>query len=190
MNLEATSTCYPYTLNPFIIAGGSNSSLPHFETSNREFTYGDFIVVDLTLRYEGYISDATRTFALNKVSPEMSKVYEIVRRSQHEGLEHAKEGTECGKVDEVCRNVISNKGYGENFIHSTGHGVGLEVHEQPSIRQNESKKLSKDMVVTIEPGIYINSKFGVRIEDTILVNDRNNINDLTLTKFTKDLLIL
>jgi Xaa-Pro aminopeptidase len=86
--------------------------------------------------------------------------------------------------------VISNKGYGENFIHSTGHGVGLEVHEQPSIRQNESKKLSKDMVVTIEPGIYINSKFGVRIEDTILVNDRTNINDLTLTKFTKDLLIL
>jgi Xaa-Pro aminopeptidase len=190
MNLEATSTCYPYTLNPFIIAGGSNSSLPHFETSNREFTDGDFIVVDLTLRYEGYISDATRTFALNKVSPEMSEVYEIVRRSQHEGLEHAKEGTECGKVDEVCRNVISNKGYGENFIHSTGHGVGLEVHEQPSIRQNESKKLSKNMVVTIEPGIYINSKFGVRIEDTILVNDRTNINDLTLTKFTKDLLIL
>jgi Xaa-Pro aminopeptidase len=146
--------------------------------------------VDLTLRYEGYISDATRTFALNKVSPEMSEVYEVVRRSQHQGVEHVKEGTECRKVDETCRNVISNKGYGENFIHSTGHGVGLEVHEQPWIRQNESRKLSRDMVVTIEPGIYINSKFGVRIEDTILVNDSTNINELTLTKFTKELLIL
>jgi Xaa-Pro aminopeptidase len=190
MNLEATSTCYPYTLNPFIIAAGSNSALPHFETSNREFIDGDFIVVDLTLRYEGYISDATRTFALSKVSPEMSEVYELVKRSQQQGLEHVKEGTECGKVDEACRNVISNRGYGDNFIHSTGHGVGLEVHEQPWIRQNELKKLSRGMVVTIEPGIYINSKFGVRIEDTIAVNDSTNINDLTLTKFTKELLIL
>jgi Xaa-Pro aminopeptidase len=86
--------------------------------------------------------------------------------------------------------MISNKGYGENFIHSTGHGVGLGVHEQPWIRQDELKKLSRGMVVTIEPGIYINSKFGVRIEDTILVNDSANINDLTLTKFTKELLIL
>ena len=146
--------------------------------------------MDLTLRYEGYISDATRTFALNKVSPEMSEVYEVVRRSQQQGVEHVKEGTECGKVDEACRNMIYNKGYGENFIHSTGHGVGLGVHEQPWIRQNELKKLSRGMVVTIEPGIYINSKFGVRIEDTILVNDSPNINDLTLTKFTKELLIL
>ncbi len=191
MNLEATSTCYPYTLNPFIVGSGSNSALPHAETSNREFVDGDIIVVDLTLRYNGYISDATRTFALNKVNPEMREVYDIVKRSQYEGLEHVKEGIECGKVDEACRNVISNRGYGDNFIHSTGHGVGLEVHEQPWIRQNESKKLSRGMVVTIEPGIYINSKFGVRIEDTIVVNDKGaNINDLTLTKFTKELLIL
>jgi Xaa-Pro aminopeptidase len=190
MNLEATSTSYPYTLNPFIIAGGPNSSLPHFETSNREFIDGDLIVVDLTLRYKGYISDATRTFALNSVNPEMCEVYELVRRSQQQGLEYVKEGIECGKVDEACRNVISNGGYGDNFIHSTGHGVGLEVHEQPWIRQGESKKLSRGMVVTIEPGIYINSKFGVRIEDTIVVNDSTKINDITLTKFTKELLIL
>jgi Xaa-Pro aminopeptidase len=190
MNLDATSTSYPYTLNPFIIAGGSNSALPHFETSNREFIDGDFIVVDLTLRYKGYISDATRTFALNKVNPDMCKVYELVMRSQQQGLEYVKEGIECEKVDEACRSMISNKGYGDNFIHSTGHGVGLEVHEQPWIRQNESKKLSRGMVVTIEPGIYINSKFGVRIEDTIVVKDSTKINEIALTKFTKDLLIL
>lgn len=190
MNLEATSTSYPYTLNPFIIAGGPNSALPHFETSNREFMNGDFIVVDLTLRYKGYISDATRTFALTSVNPDMCEVYELVRRSQQQGLEYVKEGIECGKVDEACRNVISNGGYGYNFIHSTGHGVGLEVHEQPWIRQNESKKLSRGMVVTIEPGIYINSKFGVRIEDTIVVNDSTKVNGMTLTKFTKELLIL
>jgi len=184
MNLEATSTCYPYTLNPFIIAGGPNSALPHFETSNREFASGDLIVVDLTLRYKGYISDATRTFSLNNIDPTMSRVYDLVRKSQHQGLE----GVQCGKVDEVCRTIISDEGYGDNFIHSTGHGVGLEVHEQPWIRQNEPKKLTRGMVVTVEPGVYINSKFGVRIEDTVLVND--SVKDLVLTNFTKELLTL
>ena len=101
-----------------------------------------------------------------------------------------KEGFECGKVDAACRKIISNEGYGDNFIHSTGHGVGLEVHEQPWIRQNEPKKLSRGMVVTVEPGVYINSKFGVRIEDTVMVNENINVTDLTLTKFTKELLIL
>lgn len=189
MKLEGTSTCYPFTLNPFIIASGANSALPHFETSKREFIDGDFVVVDLTLRYDGYISDATRTFALGNVSYEMSQVYDLVKKSQQQGLECVVQGVECGKVDTACRNLISKSGYGDNFIHSTGHGVGLEVHEQPWIRPNESKKLSKGMVVTVEPGIYINSKFGVRIEDTILVNEKSNT-DLTLTKFSKELLIL
>ena len=189
MKLEGTSTCYPFTLNPFIIAGGANSALPHFETSKREFIDGDFIVVDLTLRYDGYISDATRTFALGNVSHEMSQVYDLVKKSQQQGLECVEQGVECGKVDTACRNLISKSGYGDNFIHSTGHGVGLEVHEQPWIRPNESKRLSKGMVVTVEPGIYINSKFGVRIEDTVLVNEKSNT-DLTLTKFPKELLIL
>jgi Xaa-Pro aminopeptidase/Xaa-Pro dipeptidase len=189
MKLEGTSTCYPFTLNPFIVAGGANSALPHFETSKREFTDGDFIVVDITLRYEGYISDATRTFALGNVSNEMSRVYELVKKSQQQGLDCIEQGVECEKVDAACRNLIADNGYGDNFIHSTGHGVGLEVHEQPWIRPNESKILSKGMVVTVEPGIYINSKFGVRIEDTVVVDENGN-NDLTLTKFSKELLIL
>lgn len=190
MKLDATSTCYPYTLNPFIIASGTNSALPHCETSNRPFVDGDFIVVDLTIRYKGYISDATRTFALKKASPEMCEVYELVRRSQQHGLEHVKERVECGEVDKACRNLISIGGYGNNFIHATGHGVGLEVHEQPWLRQNDSTKLLKGMVVTIEPGIYLSSKFGVRIEDTVVINDNINKSDIALTKFTKELLIV
>ena len=189
MKLEGSSTCYPFTLNPFIVAGGANSALPHFETSKREFVEGDFIVVDLTIRYDGYISDATRTFALGNVISEMSQVYDLVKKSQHQGLECVEQGVECRKVDSACRDLISKNGYGYNFIHSTGHGVGLEVHEQPWIRPNELKKLSKGMVVTVEPGIYIDSKFGVRIEDTILVNENSNTN-LILTKFSKELLIL
>ena len=189
MKLEGTSTCYPFTLNPFIVAGGANSALPHFETSKRGFVEGDFIVVDLTIRYDGYISDATRTFALGDVSSEMRKVYDLVKKSQQRGLECVEQGVESGKIDSACRNLISKYGYGDNFIHSTGHGVGLEVHEQPWIRPNESKKLSKGMVITVEPGIYVDSKFGVRIEDTILVNENNNTS-LILTKFSKELLIL
>lgn len=189
MKLEGTSTCYPFTLNPFIVAGGANSALPHFETSKREFVDGDLIVVDLTIRYDGYISDATRTFALGNVSNEMRQVYDYVKKSQQQGLECVEQGVECRKVDSACRDLISKYGYGDNFIHSTGHGVGLEVHEQPWIRPNELKKLSKGMVVTVEPGIYIDSKFGVRIEDTILVNENSNTN-LILTKFSKELLIL
>ena len=189
MKLEGTSTCYPFTLNPFIVAGGANSALPHFETPKREFVDGDFIVVDLTIRYDGYISDATRTFALGNVSNEMSQVYDLVKKSQQQGLECVEQGIECGKVDSACRDLISKYGYGDKFIHSTGHGVGLEVHEQPWIRPNESKKLSKGMVVTVEPGIYMDTKFGVRIEDTIQVNENRNTN-LILTKFSKELLIL
>lgn len=189
MELEGTSTCYPFTLNPFIVAGGANSALPHFETSKREFANGDFIVVDLTIRYDGYISDATRTFALGNVSSEMSQVYDIVKKSQQQGLECVEQGVECGKVDSACRTLISKYGYGDNFIHSTGHGVGLEVHEQPWIRPNESKKLSRSMVITVEPGIYIDTKFGIRIEDTVLVNENINTNPI-LTKFSKELLIL
>jgi Xaa-Pro aminopeptidase/Xaa-Pro dipeptidase len=189
MKLDGTSTCYPLTLNPFIVASGANSALPHFETSKREFVDGDFIVVDLTIRYDGYISDATRTFALGNVTNEMSQVYELVKKSQQCGLGFVEQGAECQKVDSACRNLISKYGYGDNFIHSTGHGVGLEVHEEPWIRPDELKKLSKGMVVTVEPGIYIDSKFGVRIEDTILVDENSNTS-LILTKFPKELLIL
>ena len=129
MERDMFATGYKSTLNPLIIAGGPNGALPHAQVTKRKFTNGDMIVVDLTLRYKGYVSDATRTFGLGSVSTEAKKVYEIVKESQKNGLKAVKPKTSCKSVDDACRNVIKKKGYGNYFIHSTGHGIGLEVHE-------------------------------------------------------------
>jgi Xaa-Pro aminopeptidase len=181
---------YPFTLNPFIIAAGSNGSFPHAEISDRCFCDGDLIVVDLTIGYKGYISDATRTFGLGKVSDDKKKVYDIVKMSQSHGLDAIKSSIKCKDIDVICRSYISKHGYEKNFIHSTGHGVGLEVHERPWIRPENDDLLQDNMVITIEPGIYIKSKFGVRIEDTVVVNGEKSHNSNAITTFTKDLIII
>ncbi|MFI5406264.1 MAG: M24 family metallopeptidase, partial [Nitrososphaerales archaeon] len=132
---EMFDTGYKSTLNPLIIAGGSNGALPHAQVTNRKFANGDLIVVDLTLRYKGYVTDSTRTFGLGSVSSEAKSVYEIVKESQKLGLKAVKPGVSCKLVDDACRNYIENQKYGKYFIHSTGHGIGLEVHELPNISQ-------------------------------------------------------
>ncbi|NOJ29308.1 MAG: Xaa-Pro aminopeptidase [Nitrososphaeraceae archaeon] len=185
---NATTTSYNMTINPFIIAGGPNGSFPHANISDREFQTGDFIVVDLTLRYNGYIADATRTFGLGKIEKKQERIYNIVKESQKKGLEAVKIGTEIGNIDKSCREFISDSGYGKYFIHSTGHGIGIEVHEPPWIRKENKELLKKNMTITIEPGIYIESKFGIRIEDSILVREGKKITNFN--SFTKDLLVL
>ena len=180
------ATGYQSTLNPLIIAGGPNSALPHAQVTNREFKDGDMIVVDLTLRYQGYVSDATRTFGLGSISKEAKKIYQIVQQSQAAGLEAVKPNVSCKSVDDSCRKVIEKKGYGKYFIHSTGHGIGLEVHELPNLGPSSKAILVKNMAVTVEPGIYIPRKFGVRIEDSVIVGKRVQV----MHKFTKDLVIL
>jgi Xaa-Pro aminopeptidase/Xaa-Pro dipeptidase len=180
------ATGYKSTLNPLIIAGGPNGALPHAQVTSRKFTDGDMIVVDLTLRYQGYVSDATRTFGLGRVSFEAKKVYEIVRESQEAGLKAVKPNVSCKSVDDACRKMIQKKGYGKYFIHSTGHGIGLEVHEQPSISYLSKTKLEKNMAITVEPGIYIPRKFGVRIEDSVIVQSKADV----MHKFTKDLIVI
>jgi len=185
-----TFPCYPFTLNPFIVASGPNGALPHAETSDRYFCDGDLVVVDLTIRYRGYISDATRTFALGGLSEEKTRVYDIVKKSQEAGLMAAKSKAIGHDIDLACRNLIHECGYGQNFIHSTGHGVGLEVHEKPWIRPNDKEPLRENMVITIEPGIYIKSKFGVRIEDTVVIKGNNSSTNDVLTKFTKELTVV
>ena len=190
LKLDGSIPNYPFTLNPFIIGSGPNGAFPHAETSERPFIEGDFIVIDLTIRYGGYVSDATRTFALRNVTEEKKKICETVKEAQRRGIEKARSSTKCSDVDLECRRLIAKSGYGEYFIHSTGHGVGLEVHERPWIRPEDNSVLQNNMAITIEPGIYITSKFGVRIEDTIIVNNQAKLGNEILTKFTKDLIII
>jgi Xaa-Pro aminopeptidase/Xaa-Pro dipeptidase len=187
MKMGANPPSYKSTLNPLIIAGGPNSALPHAEVTDRKFRKGDTIVVDLTLRHAGYIADATRTFVLGSATKEMKEVYGIVQEAQRIGLNRTNAGMTCGQVDAACRNLIAKSGYEKLFIHSTGHGIGLDVHEPPWLRMENNEKLRSNMAVTIEPGIYMESKFGVRIEDSIIVN---NGKPQVLNRFTKDLLVL
>ena len=179
-------TGYRSTLNPLIIAGGPNGALPHAQVTKRKFANGDMIVVDLTLRYKGYVSDATRTFGLGSISKEARTVYEIVKESQRAGLAVVRPQKTCKSVDEICRKIIEKHHYGLHFIHSTGHGIGLDVHESPNITSKSTTKLKKDMAITVEPGIYIPNKFGVRIEDSVIVRDR----PVVMHKFTKDLVVI
>lgn len=187
---KATLPFYRSTLFPFIIAGGINGALPHSDITDRRFKNGDFIVVDITLRYKGYVADATRTFGLGNINNEMKNVYDIVRKSQDLGVKKAGTKPLAGELDKTCRDFILNSGYSTQFNHSTGHGVGLAVHEPPWIRQNNTDKIDNQMSITIEPGLYFESKFGVRIEDTIIIDDNSRNSTKIATKFSKDLIIL
>ena len=183
---EMFDTGYKSTLNPLIIAGGPNGALPHAQVSQRKFKKGDLVVTDLTLRYKGYVSDSTRTFALGKISTQANEAYDVVKESQKLGLKAVKQNVICKDVDLACRKYIDEKNFGKYFIHSTGHGIGLEVHELPNISIKSNIQLKENMAITVEPGIYIENKFGIRIEDSLIVKDRAII----MHKFTKDLLTI
>ena len=179
-------TGYKSTLNPLIIAGGPNGALPHAQVTQRKFRKGDLVVVDLTLRYKGYVSDSTRTFAIGKISQQATDAYEIVKESQKLGLKAVKPNVNCKDVDTACRKYIEDKNYGKYFIHSTGHGIGLEVHEVPTVSYRSEGKLKENMAITVEPGIYIPNKFGIRIEDSLIVKQK----PIVMHKFTKDLVTI
>lgn len=186
MGEKMFDTGYKSTLNPLIIAGGPNGALPHAQVTDRKFKKGDLVVVDLTLRYKGYVSDATRTFAIGKISPQEKTIYEIVKESQKLGLKSVKSNVNCKDVDFACRNYIEEQKYGEYFIHSTGHGIGLEVHELPTVSSKSDMKLKENMTITVEPGIYIPNKFGIRIEDSLIVKEK----PIIMHKFTKELITI
>jgi Xaa-Pro aminopeptidase len=152
-----------------IIAGGANGSFPHHIVSDHRLKSGEPVVCDIGATWAGYRSDLTRTFPLGKMPPAFSRVHSIVERSQKEGIRRIRPGVTAGSVDLVCRQIINKSGYGKTFIHSTGHGVGIDIHEHPRIGPGAKEKLEAGMVVTVEPGIYLPGKFGVRIEDTLLV---------------------
>lgn len=156
-----------------IVAGGQRSSLPHGKATNVKLPKRGFVTLDFGVVLDGYCSDMTRTVHLGKASKEEFAVYEAVAAAQMAGLGAVRAGVTGGDVDEVTRQVIEDAGYGEFFTHGTGHGVGLEIHEGPRLGKKragvEQSRLKAGMVVTIEPGVYLPGKFGVRIEDTVLV---------------------
>jgi len=147
-----------------IVASGARSSNPHAEVSFNKIQTP--IIIDWGATWEGYSSDTTRTIVTEKHEEEL---LDILLDAQREGVKTAKPGVKASYIDKVVRSIISEYGYGDNFIHSTGHGIGLEVHEPPSLSANENIKLEKNMIVTIEPGIYIKGEYGIRIEDMILI---------------------
>jgi Xaa-Pro aminopeptidase len=186
LNMGASPPSYKWTLDPLIIASGPNGALPHAQITDRRFKSGDMIIVDLTLRHGAYIADATRTFGLGSISTDMRRVYDVVQESQEAGVKAVSEGVTCGRIDQICRTAIKRSGFNAFFVHATGHGIGLDVHEPPWLRSMNRQKLKKNMAVTIEPGIYLQDRFGVRIEDSVIVTDGVKI----LSRFTKDLIII
>ncbi|MCK5582860.1 MAG: aminopeptidase P family protein, partial [Elusimicrobiales bacterium] len=152
-----------------IVAFGPNSALPHHETSTRVLKKNEAVLIDYGCVYDFYRSDRTRTFFYGKADAEFKKVHAIVAASHRKGIKALKSGIKASTIDKICRNEIMDKGYGEYFIHGTGHGVGDEIHEEPRVNAKSKYVLKEGMVLTVEPGIYLNGKFGVRIEDTLLV---------------------
>lgn len=170
-----------------IALSGKNTSMPHGVPGDREVRNGDFVLMDFGAVYDGYHSDMTRTVAVGNVSDEMRKVYDTVLSAQLRAISAARAGIVGKDLDKVARDVIENAGYGDAFGHSLGHSVGLEIHEAPNASPRYEKELSEGVVVTVEPGIYLPDKFGVRIEDMIFIT-KDGCENLTSTD--KNLIIL
>ena len=154
---------------PPIIASGENSAFPHAKPTERKIEVGDFVVLDFGAKYDGYHADMTRTIVVGNATDKHSEVYDVVYEAQKLGCEATIDGIACKEIDSVCRNHINNKGYGEFFNHSTGHGLGLEIHTNPRFSPLSNDKVFENYIMTIEPGIYLPSFGGVRIEDDVLV---------------------
>jgi Xaa-Pro dipeptidase len=152
-----------------IVSSGPNSANPHAAPSGRLLQPGDLLVVDWGARFEGYISDLTRTFALGKVDVELEKIHQIVQQANAAGRAAAKPGATAADVDNAARTFIAQAGYGPYFTHRTGHGIGLEAHEEPYMRGDNMQVLEPGMTFTIEPGIYLPGHGGVRIEDNVVI---------------------
>lgn len=170
-----------------IVLSGTNTSMPHGVPSDKKIQNDEFVLMDFGAVWKGYHSDMTRTICIGEPDEEMKKVYNIVLEAQLSALEYAKAGITGKELDSVARNIIERAGYGENFGHSLGHGVGLEIHEKPNASPNNNSVLEKNSVVTVEPGIYIAGKFGVRIEDFVILTENGCDN---LTKYAKNIISL
>jgi Xaa-Pro aminopeptidase len=156
---------------PAIVAAGPNGALPHAEPGEREIGRGELVVFDMGAAIDGYCSDGTRTFATGDPGEEAIEVYEVVRRAQQVSLDAIRAGIVGETVDKAAREVIDAAGHGDRFGHGLGHGVGLELHEGPRLSLRSDDVLAPGEVVTVEPGIYIPGRLGVRIEDLVVVTE-------------------
>jgi Xaa-Pro aminopeptidase len=172
---------------PTICVSGVNSTQPHGVPSDKRIEAGDFLTLDFGAIVDGYCGDMTRTVAIGHATDEQRAVYELVLKAQKAALAACKAGVRCFDVDKTARDIIAEAGYGEYFVHGTGHAVGTEVHEEPYLNTRSEAVLEINMPVTVEPGIYIPEKFGVRIEDLAIITEFGIINTV---KSPKNLIIL
>jgi Xaa-Pro aminopeptidase len=170
-----------------IVAGGPNAASPHHEAGGRTIRPGDPVVMDFGGALDGYFSDMTRTVVAGEPPPGFEEVYGVVRDAQQQGVAAARPGVAAGDVDGVAREVIRRAGYGEWFVHRTGHGIGLEVHEPPYLVRGNDQQLEPGMAFSVEPGVYLPGRFGVRIEDIVSVTSEGAE---SLNRSPRDLLVV
>ncbi len=170
-----------------IVAFGENSAVPHHTPSKRKLKTGDIVLMDFGGKYNGYSSDTTRTCAFESLTAEMRNVYSIVREAQEESLGNITQDSRYNSIDSTARTIITKKGYGEFFTHRLGHGLGIAVHEDPYLTSLNKKTVQKGAVFTIEPGIYLKRKGGVRIEDTVTFNGKDA---KAFNRLSKELIII
>jgi Xaa-Pro aminopeptidase len=170
-----------------IVASGPNAAVPHHEPGSRPLGPGDLVIIDVGARVEGYCADVSRTFAVGDLDPSLRAVFEIVVEAQESGYQAVRAGASAGSVDAAARGVIEVAGHGARFVHGTGHGVGLDIHEPPILRSGAAGILGASFVVTVEPGIYVPGVGGVRIEDTVVVGAQGAER---LTRLPRELTVL
>ncbi|MEE1238677.1 MAG: aminopeptidase P family protein [Acutalibacteraceae bacterium] len=171
----------------FIVVSGKNSSMPHGVPTDKRIEKGDFITMDFGAVCGGYRSDMTRTVAVGEVGDKQKEVYNIVLKAQEATIDFIRSGVVCKDVDRVARDIITKAGYGDCFGHGLGHSVGIEIHENPACNTVCDTVMEEGMIMTVEPGIYIENQFGVRIEDMVVVTEKGCEN---LTESRKDLIVL
>ena len=172
---------------PTIVVSGSRTWEMHGEPTDKVIEKGDLVTMDFGGIYRGQCGDMTRTVGIGKLNEEQIKIYNIVKESQEKALKACMAGVMSQEIDTIARNVIKEAGYGEFFVHGTGHGVGVEVHEEPYLNTRTNTRLEENMAVTVEPGIYLPDRMGVRIEDLAIITDFGIIN---LVNSPKNLILL
>lgn len=172
-----------------IVSFGPHSARPHHEPDSTPLKKGDIIMIDMGVKYKGYCSDMTRMLFTAAPTPKQAKIYNLVLKAQENAIKKIKAGITGKKADALSRNIINCAGYKEQYGHAGGHGIGLDIHEIPSLSENYKKNLRTNSIITVEPGIYLEGEFGVRIEDMILVTKTDNKNLTKIPKKLKEIIL-